>query len=185
MAASLHSSKRSAETKLVASLNVLTETLARRPFGLIHSMARAGKGESQQPALPPSLLSNHFGMDIAMDFLKIQCLSKIFRGHERRYSGFYELEKDNYSVITVFSAVDPMISYCPSRSPPWMVDVTNIALPQPNEGAIAFIDSTDSKVTWTPVTMSLLTAKIKAEQLVPGARCDHSYHGPRKCPARD
>lgn len=116
----------------------------------------------------------NFGMDIAMDFLKSNRLSKIFRSHEHWHSGFYELERDKYSVITLTSAPDPKISYCPSNSPPWMVNVTQFALPKPNEGAIAFIDSTDSKVTWTPVTMSLLTAKIKAEQLVPGARCDHS-----------
>lgn len=118
-------------------------------------------------------------MDIAAGFLKSNGLSKIFRGHERDYSGFYELKEGEYSVITLFSATDPMVSYCPSKSPSWMVDVTDIALPKPNEGAIAFIHSTDSNLTWTPLTMSLLTAKIKADQIT-GATCDHSYHGDRK-----
>jgi len=121
----------------------------------------------------------NFGMDIAAGFLKSNGLSKIFRGHEREFSGFYELKEGEYSVITLFSATDPMVSYCPSKSPSWMVDVTDIALPKPNEGAIAFIHSTDSNLTWTPLTMSLLTAKIKADQIT-GATCDHSYHGDRK-----
>ena len=121
----------------------------------------------------------NFGMDIAAGFLKSNGLSKIFRGQERYYPGFYELKEGKYSVITLFSATQERISYCPSKSPSWMVDLTDMVLPRSNEGAIAFIHSTDSNVTWTPLTMSLLTAKIKADQIT-GATCDHSYHGSRK-----